>query len=67
MAINISISRQRIPMMDASILDDRTRPLEGSDAAATRLRYFGWPSWSGKTDRMPSHQAMPTEARLGRR
>ena len=66
-AINISISRQRIPMMDASILEDRTRPAESSDVAGLRLRYFRWPSWSSEAERTPSDRVLPTQARLGRR
>ena len=66
MAVNITLSRQRIPMLDATTLEDRTRPdLDGS--MASRLRYTQWPSWSASFDRMPSHQRMPTQARLGRR
>lgn len=66
MSINISLSRQRVPMVDASTLEDRTRPvLDGS--VGSRLRYFSWPSSLSATDRAPSHQPMPTRARMGRR
>ncbi len=66
MAVNIALSRQRIPMLDASTLEDRTRPdLDGS--MASRLRYMQWPSWSASVDRTPSHQRLSTQARLGRR
>lgn len=66
MAVNISLSHQRVPMLDASTLEDRTRPaLDGS--VASRLRYYSWPSWTGAIDRTPSHQQMPTQARMGRR
>jgi hypothetical protein len=65
-AVNISVNRQRIPMIDASILNERTQPApEGSMAA--RLRYFQWRGWTGQTGRVPSHRVMPTQARLGRR
>jgi hypothetical protein len=65
MVVNISLSRQRVPMLDASTLEDRTRPaLDGS--AASRLRYFSWPSWAAM-DHTLTHQQMPTQARLGRR
>jgi hypothetical protein len=53
-------------MLDASTLEDRTRPaLDGS--VASRLRYFSWPHWRSMDEHVPSHQAMPTHARLGRR
>ena len=65
MFATISLSRQRVPMINASTLEDRTRPaLDGSIAA--RLRYFSWPTWSDRPDRAPSHQSMPTLARMGR-
>jgi len=55
-------------MVDGSTLEDRTRPaLEDSGSIATRLRFYQWPSWSPEVDRTPSHQALPTQARLGRR
>ncbi len=68
MALSINYSRQRVPMVDGSTLEDRTRPaLEDSGSIATRLRFYQWPSWSPGADRTPSHQALPTQARLGRR
>jgi hypothetical protein len=64
MTVNVSISRQRVPMLDASTLEDRTRPaLDGSIAA--RLRYFSWPNWASDAGHMTLHQARPTQARLG--
>ena len=64
-ALHLSPSRQRVPMLDASTLEDRTRPaLDGS--AAARLRYFSWPHWR-EADFTPAHESCPTQARLGRR
>ena len=41
MATNLLPSRQRVPMLAADTLEDRTRPaLDGS--ASWRLRYFRW-------------------------
>ena len=66
LSISISISRQRVPMINASTLEDRTRPaLDGS--ISSRLRYFSWPSWSDGRERIASDQALPTQARTGRR
>ncbi len=65
MALQLTLSRQRVPMLDASTLEDRTRPaLDGS--AAARLRYFSWPHWRG-ADNAPAHELRPTQARLARR
>jgi hypothetical protein len=66
-AIDISISRQRIPMMDPSILEDRTRPLDEAGSAASRLRYLRWFALSGATDRARSEQAKSARTRLGSR
>ncbi len=61
----MTLSRQRVPMLDASTLEDRTRPaLDGS--AASRLRYFPWPHWHSTDDRLPSPQVMPSRGRLRR-
>ncbi len=68
MAISLTVSRQRIPMVDGSTLEDRTRPaVDGPGSIATRLRFYQWPSWSAGLERSPSQQTMPTQARLGRR
>jgi hypothetical protein len=67
MTLNLSISRQRIPMVDASTLEDRTRPMATSGSSALRLRYFQWPSWSAAEDQDSSRHAAPSQARLGRR
>ena len=74
MAPDILISRQRIPMVDASTLEDRTRPVATSGSSALRLRYFQWPSWSAQwpswsaaEDQDSSWHAAPSQARLGRR
>lgn len=65
MAFELILSRQRVPMLDASTLEDRTRPaLDGS--AAARLRYFSWQHWRPNTEHPPRHAPMPTAARLGR-
>ena len=40
-----SVEPQRIPMLDASTLEDRTRPdAEPSPSVRLRLRYSGWPT-----------------------
>lgn len=63
--LHLTPSRQRVPMLDASTLEDRTRPaLDGTVAA--RLRYFSWPHWH-EQEFMPVHDLRPTWARLGRR
>lgn len=67
MAPDMSISRQRVPMIDASILEGRTRPTGSSGSFAARLRYFQQLASSAGMDRLPSHQPLPTQARLGRR
>ena len=67
MTTNLNLSRQRVPMLDASTLEDRTRPAEDIGSARARLSYFQWPSWAAHFDRVPPHQSMPTQARLGRR
>ena len=65
MPLHLTLSRQRVPMLDASTLDDRTRPvLDGS--AAARLRYFTWWHWHADT-RHPPYESLSTAARLGRR
>ncbi|MEX1295509.1 MAG: hypothetical protein AB1Z67_04985 [Candidatus Limnocylindrales bacterium] len=65
MALQLTLGRQRVPMLDASTLEDRTRPaLDGS--AAARLRFFSWPHWHEEQHR-PTHELRPTQARLGRR
>ncbi len=66
LAPHITFSRQRVPMIDASTLEGRTRPaLDGS--IASRVRYFSWPSWTALTDQPASTQPRPIQARLGRR
>jgi hypothetical protein len=65
-ALHLTLDRQRVPMLDASTLEDRTRPaLDGS--AASRLRYFSWSHWRAVENGVPSHQVMFSHARLGRR
>jgi hypothetical protein len=66
--LDITISRQRIPMVDALTLEDRTRPARArAGSVAARLRFNQWTSSATKTERVPAQQAMPTQARLGRR
>ena len=63
MALQLTLSRQRVPMLDASTLEDRTRPaLDGS--AASRLRYFPWAHWHTADERLPSYQVMSIRMRL---
>ena len=69
------MTQQRVPMLSAATLEDRTRPaLDGTVAA--RLRYASWPSgavraWARRTAarvevaRPP--MTGPAQARLGRR
>jgi len=58
-------SRQRVPMINAATLEDRTRPaLDGS--APSRLRYLRWPTWAGQAGRVAEHEQRPTQARLRR-
>ena len=64
--VHLSFSRQRVPMLDASTLEDRTRPALGGTAGA-RLRLFSWPYWRFEDEPTPSHQRMLTAAKLGRR
>ena len=67
MALHLLPSRQRVPMLDASTLEDRTRPaLDGTVGA--RLRYFSWPRWRGESQpAAPTYEVMMTAAKLGRR
>ena len=66
MPLHLTLSRQRVPMLDASTLEDRTRPvLDG--AVAARLRYFTWMQWPPETRQLPQYESMVTAARLGRR
>ena len=68
MALHVSLNRQRVPMIDASTLEDRTRPANvGIDAIGARLRYYQWPTWSGSADRTPSRPVGLGKARLDRR
>ncbi len=66
MVLHLTLSRQRVPMLDASTLEDRTRPaLDGS--AAARLRYFSWSHWRPDLVHLPRHESMPRDASLARR
>ncbi len=50
MATHLLPSRQRVPMLDADTLEDRTRPaLDGS--ASWRLRYFRWTTPADASER----------------
>lgn len=65
MALHLIPGRQRVPMLSASTLEDRTRPaLDGS--ASARLRYFSWPHWH-EDEHQPAHEPWPTQVRLHRR
>jgi hypothetical protein len=64
----ITLSRQRVPMLDATTLEGRTRPaVDGTDWVEARLRYLSWPTWSFRPDRAPSFDISPNQARLGHR
>jgi hypothetical protein len=64
-ALHLMPDRQRVPMLSANKLEDRTRPaLDGT--AAARLRYFSWPHWH-EAEYQPSHEPWPTQVRLHRR
>jgi hypothetical protein len=61
-ALHLTPGRQRVPMLSASTLEDRTRPaLDGT--AAARLRYFSWPHWH-EDEFHPWHESRPTQVRL---
>ena len=66
MALHLSLDRQRVPMLDASTLEDRTRPVL-YDFAAARLRYFVSPNWPVEAQRAPRPRPMLTAPKLGRR
>jgi hypothetical protein len=67
-ANNITFSRQRVPMVDSSTLDDRTRPaLEEPGSTHARLRYAQWMARPSGADHVPSLQAMMTQANPARR
>ena len=66
-ANSIALRRQRVPMVDSSTLDDRTRPArEVSGSIAARLRYSQWMSRSSGTERLASPPAAPGQASPGR-
>jgi len=45
--LHLTFTHQRVPMLDASTLEDRTRPaLDGS--AEARLRYLSSPPWNAE-------------------
>lgn len=67
MGFTITTRRQRIPMIDATTLEDRTRPPLEEGWLAPRLRFYQWPSWSPEPDRAGPNERRPTQARLGRR
>jgi hypothetical protein len=55
-------------MIDASTLEDRTRPVvEPSGWMSKRLRYLQWPGWSSRVQDAERHQVRASDARLGRR
>jgi len=74
--LHLTLTQQRVPMLSAATLEDRTRPaLDGTIAA--RLRFASWPAgtvraWARRTAaarvdvaRAPVYG--PRQARLGRR
>ncbi len=74
--LHLTLTQQRVPMLSAAALEDRTRPaLDGTIAA--RLRFAAWPSgtvraWARRTAAARVEAARPpvtgpTQARLGRR
>ena len=65
-ASHLTLDRQRVPMLDASTLEERTRPALYGFAAA-RLRYFMSPRWPVDADHTPRHRPMLTAAKLARR
>jgi hypothetical protein len=66
--VNVTMIRQRVPMLDASTLEDRTRPaVDDSGWLAARLGYLQWPSRSGREERVSDYQVRTSDARLGRR
>jgi hypothetical protein len=65
-ALRLTLERQRVPMLDASTLEDRTRPVLYRLAAA-RLRYFWSPLSRIHHDRATNQQVMLSAAKLGRR
>ena len=65
-ALRLTLERQRVPMLDASTLEDRTRPALYRLAAA-RLRYFWSPASRIDHDRAPDNQVVLSAAKLGRR
>lgn len=67
MAFKVTISRQRVPMLDVDTLEDRTRPaLDGS--ASSRLRYFRWPIITRESvSHIVDFESRPIQARLGGR
>jgi hypothetical protein len=67
-ASNITFSRQRVPMVDSSTLDDRTRPaLEDPGSTSARLRYSQWMARPSSADHALSLQAMMSQANPARR
>ncbi len=55
-------------MIDASTLEDRTRPMvEPPGSTSARLRFAPWMSWPTGKGVGVTHEAMPTQARLSRR
>jgi hypothetical protein len=58
LAVATSFNRQRVPMLDASTLEDRTRPVvEPAAWMSKRLRILHWSGWSQRVDRSPASRA----------
>ena len=70
MAVAISFSRQRVPMIDASTLEGRTRPVvEPAAWMSKRLRILHWSGWSQRVDSSltqidPREQLYPGDRRF---
>jgi hypothetical protein len=59
-----SFGRQRVPMLDASTLDDRTRPVVAPTGwMARRLRILRRPRWTERPDGSVVHRVAPVDPR----
>jgi hypothetical protein len=55
LAVVVWFSRQRVPMLDASTLEDRTRPVvEPASWMSKRLRILHWSGWSQRVESSPA-------------
>jgi hypothetical protein len=65
-ALHLTFERQRVPMLDASTLDDRTRPAPDR-STATFLRYLSCSRWRPDASGLSAHDPAPMSPRLRRR